>query len=156
MRRDGKKVKRARAFTLAELMLAVGLIAVVVLSVLGLGISVLRGSRKAIDTTVGQQVAEGELQRVIYQAEANTADPLWSQNSATTAYLTYPIVVKNTTFSVALYAQDLVDSSTGLPLGNTTFNQSLKVDARVSWWDSNGNQGYGNLQASASQVIDGP
>jgi Tfp pilus assembly protein PilV len=144
---------------MAELMLAVGLISVVVLAVLGLGISVLRGTRKSIDSTSGQQVAESELQRVIYAAESNTADPLWSANSPTTPYTSYPVVVKSTSYQVAVYAQELVDSSTSLPLGNTTFNQSLKVDVRVNWWDTAGQGsqvGYGNLQASASQVVDGP
>jgi Tfp pilus assembly protein PilV len=151
-------LRKNKAFTLAELLLAVGLISIVVLTVLGLGISVLSGTRKSIDTTVGQQIAEAELQRSIYQAEDSSSDPLWSASSPSDSFQNYTIAVKSTSYAVALYAQDLYDSSTGLALGNSTFNKSKKVDARVTWWNTGGvgRTGYGLLQASASQVIDGP
>ena len=140
-----------------EVLLAMALIAVVVLSVLGIGIGTINGTRKSLDTSAGQLVAETELQRAIYQADNNSGDSLWAQNSATVPLRTYTSQVGSTAYQVALYAEDVVDTS-GNPIGGASVNHAKKVDVLVSWWvaSQTSRSGYGLLQVQNSRLLDGP
>lgn len=139
-------------------MLGVGLLSVVVLSVIALGISALGANRKALDTSAGQLVASGELQKAIYEAHnVGPGAPLWDRNNATVPMVTRVNRVGETDFSVAIYATD-VQMATGAPLGGTGTNRAKKVDVLVTWWDAGtqGRQGYGLLKSRASRIVNGP
>ena len=142
---------------MAEVMLAVGLLGVVVLSVVALGISALRANRKALDSSAGQLVASSELQKTIYEAQnVGPGDPLWSRDNATDAMTTRVNKVGDTEFKVAIYATELRDASG--PLGGATRNRAKKVEVLVTWWDAGaeGRQGYGQLRTRRSRIVNGP
>lgn len=131
-------------------MLALGLIAVAVLSLVALSLSTIRSSRKSGDVLIGQMVADQQVEKLAYEAETVTGGSFWSFSNTATPYATDVATVSATEFRVALYASDVV--------GMTTPGQRLKkVRALVTWWDTSQNrQGYGQMRASASRVVHEP
>ena len=148
----------SRAFTLAEVLLAVGLAVVVILALLGMGLSVVRSDQKSVDTLSGQSVADGLLEDFLHQAAKDAADPLWAANSQTQPYQEGQVQVGATSFTYRVYAYDIdvpapiTPAPPGVPL------TIKKVNVLVNWWGSDiaDRSGYGNLRAYATRTTQIP
>jgi type II secretory pathway pseudopilin PulG len=150
---------RRRAFTVAELVLALALLAVGVLATAALSISLLRGDRKAIDSSVGTMVARQVLKQHVDQVRANIPvgrkASFWAQDWVNTPWQTGTVRNNDTDFSYAIYAHTVTDTS-GTPVGSALPNNRLrKLNVLVHWWASEQarRSGYGKLQASATMLI---
>lgn len=139
------------AFTLAEVIISLALTVIVVLTLLGLGLTALQGNRKSTDLVAGQMAAEQELRELLYDAKANATAPLWSVNSRTAPYQVDPLTLSGTTYKIYTYASDV----TIVP---PPYRGLKKVECIATWWDapSGARTGYGVLQASASQFVNVP
>lgn len=136
-----------RGFSLAEVVLAVALAGVVVLSLVALGLSSLTGNQKAGDLSLVQSTAHQLLEEEIYSAQQSSGAALWSANSDTVPYKTAPVTQGNEQYTVALYAVDVSDAAV----------PSLKrCRLRISWWGGDSRQGYGNLHTEAIRFASRP
>jgi Tfp pilus assembly protein PilV len=145
---------RGRGFSLAEVVLALALIAVTVLTLLGLSLRTLQANRKVIDTGAGQMVLEQALEQMAHEAESSDSVALWSHNSLTVAYSSDPITLGNITYLVSIYAHDLTAAS-GTPFAS---DKRLKLlQGSVVWRDlQQGRSGYGQLRAQSSRLVHEP
>jgi Tfp pilus assembly protein PilV len=147
-------VARLRGFTVAEVVLALALISVTVLTLLGLCLRTLQASRKTIDTGSGQMVLEQALEAVAQAAESSDAAAVWASNSATTPYSSDPVLLNDVTYLVSVYATDVVAAS-GLPFAADKRLKLLR--ATVEWRDlPQGRMGYGLLRASSTRLVHEP
>jgi Tfp pilus assembly protein PilV len=153
------KSKFKRGFSLAELVLAIGLFAVAILSILGLSILVGKTNQEGDDRLVGEVVGGILLDRVVDQVRsdspAGTADDFWNNEHVTDPWDESDISNGGTEYKYRITAQSVFTSS-GVPVGGSTPNNRLKkVDVTVWWWDSDTQQrqGYGKLQVSNSRLV---
>ena len=151
--------RTSHAFSLGELLVALGLIAVAILSVLALSITIAKSNREGIDHGVGNVVATQISDRLIDQLKTDTPagskEAFFAKDFISTPYDQGVLSNNNTDFSYEIYARTVTDTS-GSSLGGTTLNNRLKkLDVMVHWWDSNtkDHQGYGELQVSVSRLI---
>ncbi len=148
-----------KGYNLAEVILAVGLAVVVVLALLGVGLSATRSNRKATDSVAGQLVADMVLENALHAAAKDAADPLWAADSGTAPVTTGSVQVGSTTFDYRTFARNVpvgADAGSSPPPGAPTLMK--KVDVEVSWWNSDqaARAGYGNLKAYATRTIQVP
>ncbi|MCE7870502.1 hypothetical protein DYH09_09020 [bacterium CPR1] len=148
-----------RGYNLAEIILAVGLAVVVVLALLGVGLSATRSNRKATDSVAGQLVADMVLENALHAAAKDSADPLWAANSGTAPLATGTVQVGATAFDYRTFARNVpvsADAGSSPPPGAPLLMK--KVDVEVSWWngDQAPREGYGNLKAYATRTIQVP
>ena len=146
---------RPRGFTLLEIIIALGLLLLAILTVCALSLSTLTSHQKASDTATGQLVASQVLDQEIQGALNNTTAALWGQNSLTTIYETQTVKSGVTSFVASVYVSNVTlaaDPNTGIAA------QLKRVEVAVNWWDSQNtaNQGYGKLEARAYRMIYGP
>ena len=147
-------LSRRRGFTVAEVLLAILLIAVSLLTLLGLSLRTLQANRKTIDTGSGQMVAEQLIEEIAHSAEISKTAPVWAVNSAVVAYSTDVVVIQGTPFEATTYAVDVVASSP--PLFAAT-KRLKKLTTEVIWKDlAQGKMGYGQLHARASRLVNEP
>lgn len=146
-------------FTLAELMVAVFLVAVAMLSVFALTISVLRTDQKTRDTSVGREVAqmlaERTFARVRADQPAGTRANFWENDFVGAPYETGSYKQGSTEFKYTIYAQTVVDTLGDSVGGNVDENRLKKVDVILSWWDSDAHDrtGYGQLKVYSSHLF---
>lgn len=151
---------RRRAFSLAELLLAVALFAIIILGVLALSISVLKTERKAADTTVGKSVAQSLATRLLDQVRADspvgTRANFLAYNTPNTAFQTGTSRVQRTDYQYSIFVSTVSDNG-GVNVGSAIGNNRLKrMEVRVSWWAVNAGQtraGYGQLTTSLCQLV---
>jgi uncharacterized protein (TIGR02598 family) len=148
-------------YNLAEVMLAVGLAVVVVLALLGVGLNATRSNQKATDSVAGQLTADTMLENVLHDAAKDSADPLWTASSQTTAFKTGSLQVGATVFNYQVFAYDVQVTADPNPPPAPGAPQTLKkVNVEVTWWSGNTNtssrEGYGNLKAHATRTIQVP
>ena len=128
---------QVRAFSLLELLLALGTMAATLLLVVALGISVAGRNQQVAETPVGLATAESVLNQFVYNVQANSAyQPTFFSKPTTANYLTDTVEIDRVAFSYAVDLEALTDSSTGGPLGGTALggsNHMMKVTVRVSW-----------------------
>jgi Tfp pilus assembly protein PilV len=143
-------------FTLAEVLLAGFLIAIITLALIGLALSLLRGTQKASDTSVAQVAAEEILSRLIYDVQpggvANTSfwgNPTFSRPGS--------YRMNRTDFSYQIDATSVGDTSGAAVGSGATHNRLKQVQLNVYWWDSDqqvsGRQGYGKLDYHVVRLV---
>ena len=140
----------SRGFSLAEVLLAMALSAVAVLTLIALSLSALRSERKSSDSLVGQLVADEAIERLVYDAQANSAHPIWGADDSVNAYAVETIVSSETNFTLVTYARD-VDSATFTP------RKLKRIEVVSHWWGSESNakgrSGMGKLEAHAIRLV---
>lgn len=119
-----------QAVTLAEILIALGLLVVVVLLAIALGISSLRTNQKGSDLTVGSAWGTQILENFVYGLPDSNG-PFWSSSSYTSPYQTDNIQLSNTAYQARLFIADMGTLGTGTKLvtvnvtwGNGTVGQS--------------------------------
>jgi hypothetical protein len=138
----------SRGYTLAEVLLALALAVIVVLTLVGLSITALSGSQKSTDLTSAQSLSHQWLEAEIYGAQANNAALIWSANSDTDPYQQKQTRIGNTDYTAAYYATDLADAA--MP-------NLKRCRLRVSWWGGEeSRQGYGRLYTEALRYVSKP
>ena len=142
-----------------ELLLALGLIAVTILSVLGLSIGIARSNQEGVDRTVGGVVATNLVKRLLSQVKSDnpsgTTANFWGQDSGSLAYEEGVYSNNNTDYNYKIFVLDVKDTA-GDPIGDaSTENRLKKVDVRIAWWGSEGQarQGQGKLEVKLSRLI---
>lgn len=145
---------RLRGFTVAEVVLALALISVTVLTLLGLCLRTLQASRKTIDTGSGQMVLEQALEAVAQAAEKSDSAAVWGTNSASLPYSSDAILLNQTTYQVTVYATDVAVTS-GVPFAA---DKRLKLLRATAVWrdQQQGRMGYGVFRASSTRLVHEP
>lgn len=142
------KVTSQRGFTVAEILLALALISIVILTLLGLSIRSLQVNRKNLDTAVGQLVANQALERLVYEAEHDSTAPVWASNSTTIPFSNTQVTMGDTPFNVTIFASDAL-SAPGPRL--------KQLKSRVVWSDTpQGKAGQGILRVEATRLVHEP
>lgn len=136
-------------FSLLELLLALGTLAVTLLLVVALGISVAGRSQQTLETPVGMIAAESILNQFVYDVQANsTNQAAWFSKPTTVNYATDTLVIDRVPFT---YQVDLEHLPTGgVSLGNT--NRLMKITVKVSWQMGNGPQA-GRHQSEMARLL---
>lgn len=138
----------SRGYTLAEVLLALALALIVVLTLVGLSLTALSGSQKSTDLTCAQSLSHQWLEEEIYSAQGNGAAQIWGANSDTTPYQQKQSKVGNTEYTAAYYAVDV---------GDPALPNLKRCRMRVSWWGgTETRQGYGRLYAEALRYVSKP
>ena len=136
-----------RAFSVAEIILALAMISVAVLTLLGLSLRSLQSSRKVLDTSSGQLVAEQVLERLVYEAERNSTALIWT--SISTPYQQDTVTMGQTVFNVTVYVTDVA--------GFVAPKRLRKLDSTVIWQDApQGKAGQGRLKIEATRLLHEP
>ncbi|MGE0492300.1 MAG: hypothetical protein AB7S38_24015 [Vulcanimicrobiota bacterium] len=161
-----------RGFTLLEVLLAIGLAAVVVLTLLALGAQSLRASQKSGDSDKALMVADNVLERVVAHVKADDPagcrDSFW--NDAGTAPWIPPwdantsVTVEGTEYRYTIFTSRVTNQLNGQVLGTGPAGSEVpdnglkKVDIVVEWWDEpNGShQGYGLLEVRLTRLVKRP
>ncbi|MFN8606666.1 MAG: hypothetical protein U0931_03980 [Vulcanimicrobiota bacterium] len=138
----------SRGYTLAEVLLALALAVIVVLTLVGLSLTALSGSQKSGDLTAAQSLCHQWLEEEIYRSQADTGALLWSANSDLIPYQSRQTRLGNVEYSAAYYALDVTDSA--MP-------NLRRCRLRVSWWGgAEARQGYGRLYTEALRYVSRP
>ncbi|MCA9796236.1 MAG: hypothetical protein KC910_30725 [Candidatus Eremiobacteraeota bacterium] len=140
-----------RGFSLIELLLAIGVLALVLLLVVALAISVMRRNQRALDVPVGSLAADTILTRLIYGMENNLA--------ARTAFYASPAV--NTPWINGVFKMDRVDFTyatdvQSLPVGTSTGmadNRLVQVHIAVQWQEAHEGPNNGQQQAEMVRLV---
>ena len=152
------------AFTLPEILLALGLIAVALMALVGHMTVLLNASQKGDDTSVASMVAQTHLERLTKQVQldnpANSRAKIWAYNKADTPWSQPKETVGATDYEVSIFVTDVL-STNGHPLGsgaNGTENPKTKLkqlQAVVTWWDpqDRGRPGLGRLELRAARLL---
>lgn len=148
-----------RAFSLAELLVALGLISVAILGLLALSIALAKGNQEGIDKTIGGEVASQLTDRLVAQLRSDTPpgtrSGFWNNDYTATPWDQGTFQNNGTTYNYKLYAETVRDTS-GQPVGGgTAGNRLKKVDVYVWWWDSEtkAHQGYGELKVLSTRLV---
>ncbi len=104
-----------QAVTLAETLIAVGLLVVVVLLAVALGISSLRTNQKGSDLTVGSAWGTQVLENFVYSVPDSTAS-FWTTSSYTSPYQTDNIQLGSTDYQAKLFITDMATLGSGTKL----------------------------------------
>ncbi len=134
-----------RGYSLAEVLLALGLASVLALTMMGLGLTAMAGGQKALDLSLAARLAHDLLQEQIYQAQSDSASGFWTQNDDVVPFSQFNSKVGQQDYLVALYVSD------------ASANTNLKrCRLRVNWWGGNSRQGYGSLNTQAVRFVSRP
>lgn len=134
-----------RAFTLAEVMLALGLATVILLSLVSLSAVALQSTQKGSDALAAEECAHAVLERFVYGLEG-AGPSFWTQTSYASPYATDDVQVGSTTYSSKLNIAPV-----------SGVNGLLKVQVQVSWWaGEKGRTGYGQLTREAVRFVARP
>lgn len=154
-----------RAFTLPEIVIAIAILGLVMLTLLSLSATSVRSMEKSSTTAIGHSVAEAQLERVIQDIRADRPagdkDRFWDGEFPypDTPFFTStdPIVVGANKFHYKVFAETVINENTGSPVGGDLLkeNRLKKVDVVVWWWsdESGVRQGYGNMKTNVSRMV---
>ncbi len=151
-----EKGRSTAAFSLAEVLIGGFLLTVIILVLIGLSISLLRGTQKASDTTVAQVASEHIMSSLIYDIQPGSpSHGLFWNNSNFSRPGSYQM--NRTDFTYQVDATDVLDG-TGTPLGNGFAQNRLKeIHLGVYWWDSehqtSTREGYGKLELHTIRLV---
>ena len=152
-------MNRRRAFTLTELIVAIGFFAVAILAVLGLSLAINRLEAKSANTNVGKSVASQILQRTLSDVRADQPpgaranfwdsdhlDPPWDEGVQLSDHTRFNYTVTCSTVS------DTAGDEIGHGIGG---NRLKKVDVLVTWWNAEEKPGreQGPLEVTATQLV---
>lgn len=142
-----------------ELMISIGVLAVLLLSVVAIFTSLINSSTKGADLATGCVVADAVLGQHISDikddvgvvARSDFFDPTF--NSPPQPPIQGTRVLNGTTFTYNIYYETVDDLSTGGTLGaSLTNNTTKKVDIILWWWDGQ-RQGYGTLRVDQTRLV---
>ena len=145
--------------SLAEMMVALGLISVAILAVLALSISIARVNREGTDRAIGGVVARQLVERLIdglrADIPAGSAADFWDNEHSAAPFETGFFRTNNTDFEYKIFASSVLDASGDSIGGTTVGNRLKKVDVFVYWWDSETEerQGYGKLEIQNTRLV---
>ncbi|MBT9582949.1 hypothetical protein IV102_06340 [bacterium] len=146
--------RQRQGFTVAEILLALALISVVVLTLIGLSLYSLNANRKSRDVSAGQLVAEQVLERLVYEADTSPASPIWAQNSQSVAYAEQQVTVEPSVFNVTTYVSNVNDQAGTIFVAGRRLK---RLEALVVWQDAQaGKSGYGRLSVRATRLVNEP
>lgn len=147
------QTSRRRGSTFAEMVLSIGLIAIVILGISLLSLTVLRARNESSDRVAAATVANTLLDRIVREAQSDPS--FWAGDYSTTPYASGEEEVGGVVYAYSLLAQTVTDS-VGDEIGNSLSNNRLKmVVIEISWMDTEvqDRQGYGKLSFSASRLV---
>lgn len=138
----------SKGYTLAEVLLALALAVVVVLTLVGLSLTALQGNQKSSDLVAAQSLSHQWLEQEIYGAQGISGAAIWAGSSDTTPYIEKTHLVGKKEFVAAFYSSDVTD---------TAMPNLKKCRLRVSWWSgAEARQGYGRLYTEATRYASKP
>ena len=142
-KRQGRKAKKLAAFSLAEIILSLGLCVVAVLSAIALGISASQSNQKLTDQAIATGLANQEMNQLIYALPAST-DPFWNLTTFGSPYESDTVQLGRMPFQVSIFLQDLSSMGSGMRMALVNVS-----------WDSGvqGRTGYGMQSVQASRLI---
>ncbi|MBS2039228.1 hypothetical protein JST97_29865 [bacterium] len=144
-----------RAFSLLELLLALGTMAATLLLVIALAISVAGRNQQVQEVPVGLIAAEDVLNQFVYNVQSNSAaQTAFFSNTLAPNYATDTIQIDRVNFSYAVDLERLIDTS-GNPVGGAALsgtNHLMRITVRVSWQMGSG-PNQGKHQAELSRIL---
>lgn len=157
-----KKTKRVLGFSLAELMVALGMIAAMSLVVFALFLQLVKGAEKQTHLAAGVVLAEElmteRLQVIFNDAEPGlTKDDFFSTDSPPNAPLQGTMALGTTTYTYEMNYETVTNTFGDEVGGDPAANNRLKrVDITIWWWTGDpeeARQGYGLLRAGSSRFV---
>jgi Tfp pilus assembly protein PilV len=149
------RLSTRNGFSLAELLVALGLFAVCILTVLALSISIARSNQEGEDTGVAGTVANGLVEELVDRVRADQPPGLkadfWDND-----YWEEGTFLNNGTEYQYKISGSTVQDTGGVDIGNLApGNRLKKVDIVVYWWDSEttDRQGYGRLEMRNTRLV---
>ena len=154
---------RRLAFSLAEVLLAMGTIVLIILTVLALVISLNRGSRKSIDSSAAQFAVDQILNLVVESAHRDNGAlhaNFWNIDYAApgAAFASGSVTANQTEFFYRVDAATVKDPLNN-PLHGTSlpFNRLKLVTVELNWWNPTpatpNRTGYGKLSTKVTRLI---
>lgn len=143
-----------------EVMISMGLLAVGILTVIGLFGQLAKDAQKASDTGAGVLAAESVLNRTINEI-LNDVGPVsraafFASDSPPASPIQGTITANRTVMTYEITYRTVADTS-GTPLGSVLpENRSKLVELTLWWWIDNPDSaraGYGSLRTSASKLV---
>ena len=147
---------RRAGYSLAEVILATGTIAVCILTIVGLILALSGSSRKSVDGSAAQMAANQIMTKLIYQAQANEHSAFWDTPNWN-PYKTGVWSMNRTEFAYSLDAQ-AVTNTTGQNVGTATGmaqNRLKVVNLHLTWHgsDSANRAGYGRHSTDVGRIV---
>ena len=140
------KTRPAAGATLAEFLLSLGLVAILVLVVVELAMTAMRGNEKSGLLITADSVAQEQLDTFIYGLPG-AGDPFWTAISFASPYQVDNVTLGTNPFQRELNVVDLGTVSPGL----------RQIIVNVTWWGGqNGRSGYGQQSTVASRLVSSP
>jgi hypothetical protein len=144
--------RRSGAFTLAEILLALGLVALTILTLTALSVSTLKANRKSTYVVDASQVSMKLMAEV---AERAAGDPgFWSTDYRTVPYEEGTHKAGRLEYQYRVFAQTLVDLQSGSNLGaSVPTNRVKKMDIVVEWHANSSGTGQGKRTLRSSCLV---
>ena len=149
----------ARGFNLLELLIAIGIITIGILTALLAFIGMLSSPSKAGNKAAGALLATSLLTEQIYGVMSNSVSKanFFAADSPPAAPLQGTVNLNGTIFTYSIAHQTLRNPATGTPLGAALpENRTKKAEITVWWWTNLPNDtraGYGYLRTRMSRFI---
>jgi type II secretory pathway pseudopilin PulG len=149
-----------RGFSLAEVILSLGILAMAFVALMNLTGSAVKVSSKSENLAVATDLAEKEmtsaLQKVLADEPPGSSEEFWENDWTEQPWREGTVKVNRMEFSYAIHAKTLQDTEGG-ELGESTPNNRVKkVDISV-WWmteePGEGRTGYGELSVEATRLL---
>ena len=141
-------INTRRGFSLAEVLLALALAAILVLLSVALSLTAMKGNQKGSDLTLAQSLAHQWMAQEIYQAQHNAGAGFWASNSDAAVYSSQELSLGPQRFTLSYYVSDASDTSAP---------NLKKVRLRLSWWGGELNrEGYGKLSTEVVRFVSRP
>lgn len=136
-------------------MLAVGLLALVLITLAAAIMAALRSNEKANLLGPATQVAESLMNRTLYQVTtdtpAGTRASFWGAAGQWKGPVTETI--GGVDYTYVIYANQVPDAGGGPLGGGGANNHVMKVDLVVWWWNARVRQGYGKMEVQATRLV---
>ncbi len=135
-----KKRRVDSGFSLIELLISIGIIATVLLYIMGVFTTGMRANRKSVDLTSGTLVAESVISRELYDilADSQRASDFFGATygaDSNTAYVQGSETLDGTVYTYKLYVSDVSMQMAGTDASTTGMGNAIKkVDVQVWWW----------------------
>ncbi len=156
MRRQGSR----SGFSLIEVVLAMGLLAVGILTVLGLFGQLSKEAQKASDTGAGILAAESVLNRTVHEILDDTGPvsraDFFGNDSPPAAPIQGTITANRTVMTYEITYRTVQNTAGGGLGAALPENRTKQVDITMWWWTENADShraGYGFLRTSATKLV---
>lgn len=151
-----------RGFSVAELVVCLGLLAIMSLAIVALILQLLRGSDKeshlAAGNVLAEQIMTERLQAIFSDSVPGlTKDQFFDTDSPPAAPLEGIVVLGTTEFTYQMSYQTIFNTG-GVPVGGDVAdtNRLKRVDIKVWWWTDdpdNPRAGHGYLRTTATRFV---